>query len=516
MTGATKSPALVDAKYTVYTQFQGMDRSRDITAMDTNSNQHLWTLKNCHADWRGRIVREAPVQRRNADDNAVVQTLKFYSRENVCWSQEGDGGVSLNSDRNHLLDNVYPVGSKVSITNFNGTAIATVANQQSYKYQGSTWSVVGGTAPKAAYACTVRNRLAAAGMIDRPTEVWFSRVRNVDVWHKDETPTGTEVTKAFYIDIRSLIGTADEITGLGQFETNRLAIFTNESTLIYKVDEDYSKVAIDENANIRVGCISHRTICQSMNNLLFCSRYGIHMISRSDVNGVYIAHRIISDKIEPYYKDLVRSMDDKTAINACYDPDLQQYHVYFPKGRVSKRLTLTLRHIGTKAEVINWSIGTSLNQRCADALGGQFVLGTYDGLFNQLERSIEYGGAAMSNADIRYSEMEIETPILWCGTAIDYKESRSLMVQATGYDTTASEGAGSLVIEVFDEQGRPLRELSAQIEGKDDGVFPDSLLSRSYELPMNLRFRGLQIRIRSASDGPIVILGLSISLKRGA
>ena len=70
--------------------------------------------------------------------------------------------------------------------------------------------------------------LLLGGFKDRPTVIEFSRVDNPDIFLEEEAIT-EEVTRAAFIDISNLIGTADEITGLGAFEANRLAVFTKKT-----------------------------------------------------------------------------------------------------------------------------------------------------------------------------------------------------------------------------------------------------------------------------------------------
>ena len=71
---------------------------------------------------------------------------------------------------------------------------------------------------------------------------------NPDIFLEEEAIT-EEVTRAAFIDISNLIGTADEITGLGAFEANRLAVFTKDQTLVYIIDPDFEEWQLDSRAN---------------------------------------------------------------------------------------------------------------------------------------------------------------------------------------------------------------------------------------------------------------------------
>ena len=85
-----------------------------------------------------------------------------------------------------------------------------------YRYDGfqfdtSTASI------KPAFGTPIQRRLAVAGFKDRPTVIEFSRVDNPDIFIAEEAVT-EEVTRAAFLNISNLIGTADVITGLGTFE----------------------------------------------------------------------------------------------------------------------------------------------------------------------------------------------------------------------------------------------------------------------------------------------------------
>ena len=153
-----------------------------------------------------------------------------------------------------------------------------------YRYSGGEWSTSTSTV-KPSFGVPIQRRLAVAGFRLKPTEIQFSRVDNPNIFLDEEAPT-EEVTRAAFIDISNLIGTADEITGLGTFEANRLAVFTKDQTLVYIIDPDFEQWQLDSRANLRIGCISHNSIVNAGSDLLFCSRRGIHSIMRSEQNGI--------------------------------------------------------------------------------------------------------------------------------------------------------------------------------------------------------------------------------------
>ena len=111
----------------------------------------------------------------------------------------------------------------------------------------------------------------------------------------------------------------------------------------------------------------------------------------------------MSNKIDLVYREYLKSVPDYEDINAFFDQDEGQYHIFFPQSdQLSKRLTLTLNpQVGGESK---WSSGDFLNTRCAKTLGGVTLLGTPGGIWeqNKIEDVVQYS-----------SEMVVTTPILW-------------------------------------------------------------------------------------------------------
>lgn len=508
MTGTYKSKDRIKSDGTVYESFRGIDRSRDRAAMDTGKKQHLWVLNNGYSDWRGRIVKDPnAIRRKSTGIHDKIQTVKFYSRDGICWAQKDGGGVSLLADSGAEKNEIYPTSAVVDMTVFKGELLATTKNQPMYLFNGTSWRQ-SSSIMQPAYSVAVEDRLIIAGLPGAGTEVHMSEVGKPEKFPLDTDADSQEVTQAYFIDLANKLGTAETVTGLGTFETNRLAIFTQERALLYKIDASIEKITLDENANLRVGCISHRTIQNANTQLLFCSRYGVHAMSRTYNYGIYVTSNILSDKVQKLYKSLVKSVKDPEQISAIYDQDNYQYHIFFPQNdQLAKRLTLTMRG---PAEVWAWSTGDALYARCGDALGGQLVFGTPGGVFNILDRTVDYKGLYDKSLSEASPKLEVWTPILWHGSAIDYKESKSVIIQAAG--------TGTLDLVFYDEVGRKLHELSVQIEdtGDDEEItlLTDAVLRRQYDYPFEARYRGLQIYVSCETPHNIEVMGIAIQLKQ--
>lgn len=399
----------------------------------------------------------------------------------------------------HEAFEVYPQTSIVTSTIFNNKVVFASRDYPMFTYDGFKFEQIEADSdPRPAYVVAVQRRLATAGQPGRRTLIDFSRVDKEDIFTLDEDPAAVQVTQASDIDVANVIGTADEIRGLGVFENSRLAVFTFDQTLVYQLHPDYTLWQIDDKANIKVGTISHNTICQAGADLLFCSRDGVHSLRRSETNGVTIFTIPMSNKIDLLYRSFVRNVDDTEQISAYFDQDEGQYHIYFPiSDLISKRLTLTLNPMAGGES--KWSSGDFLNVRCGKTLGGVTLLGTPGGVWeqNKVEEVVQYS-----------PEMVVTTPILWQGAINDMKESYSFILQATG--------KGELQVEAFDERGRYMSSMQFLIE--DDGVddkFPDVPLSRQYERKFEHRYRGVQFRFTTRGKGLLKIIGFAVTVRTG-
>jgi hypothetical protein len=284
-----QSPSGVRLKTFAYENFQGLDTSRDITSLDTGKDQHLVKLNNGYCDWRGQIVRDPTALFRGGEYK--INHVRFFGRDEVVWVEQTGSGLNLHSDRDHVLQDVHPVNAIVSSTVFNQSVHFAARSRPTYRYDGVNFSRNQSPALnqlQPAYMASVQRRLVVAGIPGRETQIQLSRVDQDEVFADDENPSDENVLRAGFIDIANLLGTADQITGLGSFEQNRLVVFTADRAIIYRIDPDITRWIIDDNAFINIGCASHNTIVQAGTDLLFCSRSGIHSIKRSVDNGILV------------------------------------------------------------------------------------------------------------------------------------------------------------------------------------------------------------------------------------
>jgi len=481
-----------------YDDFQGIDSSRDVASLDTGQQQHLYQLKNGYANFRGIILRDRALEpRKTTPGDRLISHVTFFGRGLLAWAQRDGGGTTIKAEPNGIeAKEIYPKDATVSSTVFNNKLFFFSRDSAMYNYDGLKFTKSTNERERPAFGVAIQRRLAIAGGLGRSTIVDFSRVDEPDIFTRDEPTTSTSVTKAADIDIRNIIGTSDEITGLGVFEQSRIAIFTNDQCLVYTISPDYTKWVIDDKTSVGVGCCSHNTIANVGTDILFCSRSGVHSLRRSEANGVTIYAIPLSSKIEELYKQLYRSVKNKADISAYYDQDVGQYHVFFPQSdTLTTRLTMSISP--TPDGQNKWSTAQYLNQRCGAALGGTTCIGTSGGVFNVKE--YEETGATNIPA------LEIVTPILWHGSLTETKHAREFILQASGQ--------GRIIIDAFNHEGKFMHTITVDLDAPD-GVDDDYTflpLSKQYNRPFSLQYKGVQFRMRTeGGSGRIKIIGFAV------
>ena len=498
-----KSRSGVQVNTHPYENFQGLDTSRDITSLDTGKKQHLSGIVNATCDWRGQIVRDAACKPRFTE--GIIKHLRFFAPNEICWASQTGVSIDLVSDRSHRLDDVYPRNANVSSTVFDKAVVFTSKGWPVYRYNGIKFERNQSPAVndlKPGFAASVQRRLAFAGIPGRETQVHLSRVDNDSIFPDDEDESSTNVLRAGYIDIGNILGTADQITGIGAFEQNRMAVFTADRTIIYRIDPDIDKWVIDENANINIGCASHNTIANAGTDLIFCSRSGVHSIKRSEDNGILVFSYSLSDKIDILYRELFASVEDAQSISAVFDQDNAEYHIFFPQpgGILCKRLTLAMNPEGQQSEP-KFSQGDFLNARCGAFLAGKLAFGTSGGVYDVLDVESE-------DEDAFTPSMEVTTPLLWHGSLTDTKDTNSIIIQAAG--------KGVLQVEAQDLNGRELGSMMIEVDDQpDDNFFRDVPLSKQYERKWNHRYKAAQYKFKSVGGtGLLRLIGFAVTTRK--
>jgi hypothetical protein len=485
---STRSPDGFSTNTFPYEDFVGLDDSRDISSMDTGKKQALIKVQNGFCDWRGNITR-SPGATQITPGDKYIQHVAFYGVDRYAWAQRDGGGITLKAAMTSA-DEVYPPNSVVASTIFNRKLIFFSQGQTMRQFDGIAFSKIEpvNSKLKPAIGVAIQNRLATAGSDGRQGIVDFSRVNDASIYAQDEDASLLAVTKAADLDIRNIIGTADDIKGFGVLERNRLAIFTNDQTVVYAINPDFTKWAIDDKGAVGVGTLSHNTVKNAGVDILFCSRFGVYSLRRSVANGVTLYAAPLSSKIDITYRALVKSVSNPEDISAFYDQDNSQYHIFFPRGLLTTCLTMTVSPI-PDAET-KWSTANYISAVTGASLGGTTLLGTTGGIWSrgQIEDDVIIDPVTV-----------VETPILWNGSITDYKDSVKFIMQAAG--------TGSILVESFNEENRPLSSWTVSVSGDDSQL--DIPLSKQYERKFEHRYKGVRFRFTITGDGLMRIIGFA-------
>lgn len=509
MATEAKAPNYIPANWRPYANFAGMDRSRDVTALEIppgteGAEQPLWLLKHASVSTRGIIEREPLIRRRNDTTTGRVDTAAFYAPRLFCYAAQTGRGVDLLSSRGVGLPDAFSTGTVVSMVAYKGSLYALGGSKSPYYFDGTTWKQSKiPVLPR--FGVVLFDRLFAAGFLDDPATVKASRAGNPEIFPDNENPESSEAIKASFINVAEIVGVTDTITGLGSFEGDKIAIFTENNTIVYRVNADFKQWVIDNNATMNIGCVSHRTIVNVGKDLVFCSRYGIHVLSRSRENGLTVMPISLSDRLKDYYRGLVRDTVDKQSISAFYDPDEEKLHIFFPRGDDCIRLTGVM---DTDYKRVHWSIGDFNNIRCGASFGGDLVFGCPDGLYTPTNRVIDLSDTFDPQAPSIRGRMEVVTPILWHGNMFEEKLTQSILLHAVGN--------AEVTVTARDQEGRELTSITLQVEGRDGTEIPSVPLKSEYRIPFNSGYRGVSLTIDTGDDieGALDIIGYAFELRK--
>lgn len=491
----------VPHRLAAYEGFTGLDTSRDISAMDTGRSQALVFLENGTCDARGQIEPDPPAV--FVDGLLPVRHVRHLSRDIVTWAEATQLSLDLTATTGHSLARAYPRDAVLASAVFGRRVHYFSRGLPSFVYDGAIWrpnpSRLYAQADTPAFGCAVSRRLCVAGFANNETRIEISQVDREDLFVADTPGTENSVLRAGFIDIANILNTGDFITGLAQFEQDRLAVFTQDRVLVYIVTPEINNWQLDSRINIQVGCLSHNTIAQAGNDLIFCSRAGVHSFRRSVDNGITITTTSLAASVERLYREFVRSTPNPEEISAVFDRDEELYHIFFPTTDGIRRLTLAMPT--TEQEAPRWSTGNFLQASCGGFLAGSMIYGTAEGIFQTLRREQE-------GVTVFEPEVAFETPLLWHGDFVNDKEAQGIIIQAAG--------AGFLAFDAVDEKGRIFHSDGFEIEpDADDSLFAGVPLSRRYERRFEHRYRAMRLRFRMTGRGQLRFAGFAIRLKRG-
>ena len=498
MTGLRSNPG-IQLSTKAYSPFDGLATLRPETNADLGQNQPWATLNNAYVDSVGQVTLDRGAEQVLATDPVVH--VNFYNPTNVCAAvRTGSGRVKLISDTEIESDEIFTQYGAISSVVFARKLIFFQKALYPWQFDGSAYTPALSASMRSlgpGFGTVASRRLCVAGVPSSPTRVFLSRVDEPETFFDDEANDETSVIRAGYIDVANLLTSADEISGLAPFEQNRLAIFTKDRTFIFKVDPDITQWSIEDRTNVNVGCISHNTIRAAGDDILFCSRNGVHSVRRSRQNGIIVESVTLTEQVKNLYRQLVRSMADPSNISAVYDRDEAQYHIFFPQAgsNYAKRLTVTIPadEKGTK-----FNTGDFIQARCGVFLGGTLIFGSPAGIYKIAPTTVEATYEPTATAI---------TPMLWLGDLSNNKKTHSLIVQASGQ--------GTIDLEIFDENAMLITTMSMEIDGSvDDDSYQGVPIIKQYERPFEYVVRGVRIKFTINGKGLVRLSGFAIRTRK--
>jgi hypothetical protein len=329
--------------------------------------------------------------------------------------------------------------------------------------------------------------------------VHFSRVNQPRVFSAEEAPGEPSVIRGFDLDLSAQFPSG-YLSGIANFESDKMVFFSPEKAIMYRVDPDLTKWAIVQDVRIGIGTVSHNSICDVNGDLMYCSEIGVHTLRRSAMNGSVLYTLPLSQNVSDLYQSLLTKMPWQQRINAMYDRRTGTYNIFFPvSNEESHRLSLSITPAGNEGDptVGSWSYSTFASPTCADYFSGNVLLGTNFGLYRMIPE--QYGGMR--------GDGNVTLPLLWHGDMVNPKYSHSLVLIASG--------SGQIEVTAHDESGRELTNVVYDIP--EDGITQDSRpLPRQFNRPFQHRYIGLRLSVKMISEQPLRIYGIGVNVKKDA
>lgn len=491
------SPRAVKEKPLPYEKFIGLETMRDSSNQDTGTKQPLLRLSNGYVDGLGQVIRMPGMDRVHSAVN-VIET-RHFSLDDLTWIEQANGGTILRSSSGRVAPTLWDSSAIPTVASFAGNLYYFSQAQPVWRYSGANFSIDQGPLTnrlRPSFGCTVQSRLVVGGLPYAPGVIDISRVNDPSYFADDEKSDEESVNRAGKIDIWSVIGKRETITGITAFETNKLVIFTASRGLIYRISTDIDQWAIEDRTSITNGCISHRTVVEAGQDIIYCSRTGVYTVARSRDNGTMVASASLSDNISLLYKKLLRTVPDPRLISAVWDADASQYHIFFPQTQErSFRLTMTVDPTNPLATA-RWSLSElEMSPICGDFFEGNLVFGSFEGLYQV--------GQVDEDTQEFFNPLVFETPTLYLGSFVDSKDISGLLISASGNAV--------LLIEMIDNASNRV-VWSRKVEINEDaipGSFFGTPLSQHRRIPMNVRTTACRFRFTAEGAGLFRLAGFA-------
>ena len=163
-----------------------------------------------------------------------------------------------------------------------------------------------GNFPRGGCAVVLQDRLVVGDLpstdyFENQTELHISRLGTIADWRTNTSGGATALaTDGAVIDVGNQFTTRDRIVGLGVLEGDKLVIFGENEILVYLTDTDINKWQIATDFRVNLGLFGRNTIVNVGQEMLFCSKYGIHTLRRA-ASGLTLESKLLSTQITPMF-----------------------------------------------------------------------------------------------------------------------------------------------------------------------------------------------------------------------
>ncbi len=245
-------------------------------------------LLNVNFDQNGAVVKRRgfiPLNSQHIDSNAIMSLIPFEKSDGSRYLVACSGTSVYSWDWNALAWTAIKTGLSGNGVKFTGSVYNDVLYlwngvDTPMTWDGSTFGALSYPPGSCAYAVVSGNRMYAAGDPLARSRLYYSTADDPTDWNATSTEGG-------FIDIDTNDG--DIITGLALL-LDSVVIFKRKSIWVLKGADPayYTLIA----AHAGVGCVSHWTIQNVLNNLVFLSEDGVYAFNGTGVT-------LLSDKIGP-------------------------------------------------------------------------------------------------------------------------------------------------------------------------------------------------------------------------
>lgn len=500
-----------------YSRFVGLDT---VTSPTNMSERYFVELQDAYVDFRGQIVKGPGTNK--GSNTEKHYNIKHYGADQVVrYIRNSSGniegrGTSQGSNQQLFTTSTAAI-SPISLVNFDQKQFAFMQGHVPQFYNsGNTFTTATttnnnalGRYPDGGFAVNILNRLAVAGIPNKPTEIHVSVQDSYQDW-RTNTSGGTTpaATDGAIIDVKNQFSGNDTIQGLAVLEGDKLVVFGQNETLVYLADTNINQWQIARDFRVPIGIFGRNTAVNVGTDVFFCSRFGVHSLRRA-ASGLTLETIMLSREIQDKFQEAVQNVPttgDYTEPHAVWDGELGQYHVYFPRssGTVFDRLTFTYEPAVGRGGFRSFSFTPNANQICASFFARPDSTAVLSAL--QVGTTSGFGdGQDLSQA----VSMSLRTPLLSQQQPDKYKLYKRLIVRAVG--------TADFDCVIFDESNNQVQSTTVRPEADSfasvTGISNDQ--TRPIDIPIPHRAKAISVQFNSTNSGELRILdfGLVVDIK---